>query len=275
MKHFKPILAALVVAIMGSVSVYGAKLAQASSYSASREQSVSLVWRKSMGKHYFRAEQGGLYSRHLGTKYLDIKSKPNETWYTVAHEKLRVKSTGKTRIYYNVKSVDGKYNGWIWRGYLTATKYAKLDPQYIPQDQYTELRTQLLAAINAKRAKVNDQKLIMTKGLFNVSKQRVAEVAAQGEAGETLTHTRTDGSSAAGYWAKKLNVNTHGFKGVADAIGYAPGINNDVPAQVSQITRLFGTSQWKSLTKADYAMIGMSFYLDPQTYRLYFALNYC
>lgn len=281
MKHFKLILAALTVTVVGGLSIY-AKPVQAASYSASRANSVSLVWRANMGKHYFKAQQGGLYSRHLGNKYLDVKTEPNKTWYTVAHEKLRVKKTGKTRIYYNVKSVDGKYSGWIWRGYLTATKASNqttkpvtVDSEYIPQDQYTTLRSELLTAINAKRTANNEAPLIMTKGLFNVSGKRVAEVAAQGAANQTITHTRSDGSSAATYWAKELNVNTHGFKGVADAVGYAPGINNDVSSQAIQITDLFGDAQWKSLTNADYAMIGMSFYLDPQSYRLYFALNYC
>lgn len=276
MKHIKLILATLTLVIFGGLmSVYAAQPANASSYSASRENSVTVVWRKKMGKHYFVAKEGALYSRHLGTKYLDIKSKPNESWYTVAHEALKSKSTGKTSIYYNVKSTDGKYNGWIWRGYLTPRADAKVDAQYVPQDQYTALRAGILKSINASRADDNDQSLRLTKGLFNVASQRVKEVTAQGQAKEDITHTRDDGSSAAYYWAKKLNVNTHGFKGVADAVGYAPLINNDNDAQISQITRLFGKAQWKSFDKADYAMIGMSFYADTNAGRLYFALNYC
>ncbi|GAY72374.1 lysin [Lentilactobacillus kosonis] len=89
-------------------------------YSASRSQSVKLIWRTSMKSHAFYTTKGARYSKHLGTRYDYNKNLPNVTWYTDAHEKLYKKNTGKYAIYYHVRSNDNAHGGWIWRGYLTS-----------------------------------------------------------------------------------------------------------------------------------------------------------
>ncbi|WP_283679745.1 GH25 family lysozyme [Lentilactobacillus sp. Marseille-Q4993] len=88
-------------------------------YSASRSQSVKLIWRKSMGRYAFHTTKGARYSKHLGIRYDYNKYLPNATWYTDGHEKLYKKTTGRYNIYYHVRSHDNKHGGWIWRGYLT------------------------------------------------------------------------------------------------------------------------------------------------------------
>jgi lysozyme len=87
-------------------------------YSAARSASVKLIWRTSMGRHYYTTTKGARYSKHLGTRYGYNADLPNVTWVTDAHEKLYKKNTGKYAIYYHVKSTVGNHGGWIWRGYL-------------------------------------------------------------------------------------------------------------------------------------------------------------
>ncbi len=89
-----------------------------SSYSAARSNSMRLIWREPMNWHPYYAVKGARYSKHLGIRYGNNSDLPNVTWATIEHEKLQVKQSGKTLIYYHVKSLDGKYSGWIWRGYL-------------------------------------------------------------------------------------------------------------------------------------------------------------
>ncbi|MEE8824429.1 glycosyl hydrolases family 25 [Lentilactobacillus sunkii] len=89
-------------------------------YSAARSASVRLVWRSSMGQHYYTTTKGARYSKHLGTRYGYNADLPDVTWVTDAHEKLYKKNTGKYAIYYHVKSTVGNHGGWIWRGYLTS-----------------------------------------------------------------------------------------------------------------------------------------------------------
>lgn len=96
--------------------------AHAASYSATRSQSVKLVWRKSMGQKTYTATTGARYSKHLGTKYGNNATTKSVVWVTDAHEKLYRPAKGTSAIYYHVKSSDGKLQGWIWRGYLTATQ---------------------------------------------------------------------------------------------------------------------------------------------------------
>lgn len=93
---------------------------QASNYSASRANSVRLVWRHHMGRHAYHTVKGARYSKHLGVKYASNDDLPEMTWYTDAHEKLYNKAKRTSAIYYHVKSDDGQHGGWIWRGYLTA-----------------------------------------------------------------------------------------------------------------------------------------------------------
>jgi GH25 family lysozyme M1 (1,4-beta-N-acetylmuramidase) len=87
-------------------------------YSASRSKSVKLIWRKSMGRHYYQTTKGARYSKHLGIRYGYNADLSNVTWRTDAHEKLYKKNTGHYAIYYHVKSTTGNHGGWIWRGYL-------------------------------------------------------------------------------------------------------------------------------------------------------------
>lgn len=87
-------------------------------YSASRSNAVKLVWRSAMGRHAYQTTDGARYSKHLGWRYGYNSDMPNVTWYTDAHEKLYKKSTGKSYIYYHIKSADGQHGGWVWRGYL-------------------------------------------------------------------------------------------------------------------------------------------------------------
>jgi len=97
-----------------------ATTANASSYSSKRNNSVKLVWRHPMNKATYKAKstKGYLYSKHLGRKYKSLKSYPKTKWVVNGHEKLTVKKTNKSKIYYHVKSTNGKHQGWVWRGYL-------------------------------------------------------------------------------------------------------------------------------------------------------------
>lgn len=87
-------------------------------YSASRSNSVKLIWRRNMGRHAYKTTDGARYSKHLGMRYGYNSDMPDVTWYTDAHEKLYMKNSGHYAIYYHVKSADGQHGGWIWRGYL-------------------------------------------------------------------------------------------------------------------------------------------------------------
>lgn len=112
---FAAIVGVGVLSVTTSVSANG-------QYSATRSNSVKLVWRKSMGRHAFTATQGARYSRHLAIRYSNNDVTPNVTWYTDAHEKFYKKYKGRNAIYYHVKSADGTLQGWIWRGYLKPLK---------------------------------------------------------------------------------------------------------------------------------------------------------
>lgn len=90
--------------------------------STKRAASVTLAWRKTMGRHAYTATKGARYSQHLGTRYGLNQATATTVWYTDAHEKLVRKSTGKASIYYHVQNADGTLQGWIWRGYLTASE---------------------------------------------------------------------------------------------------------------------------------------------------------
>ncbi|WP_225428262.1 hypothetical protein [Levilactobacillus enshiensis] len=109
-----------IVAMGVGVSLLGGTLtASASSqYSASRSNSVRLVWRASMGRHALVASQGARYSEHLGIRYDYNSDTPDMVWYTNAHEELYDVDSGNYLIYYHVNSADGQHGGWIWRGYL-------------------------------------------------------------------------------------------------------------------------------------------------------------
>lgn len=120
----KKIVQALVVLVAGA-AVLGVSSTTASAnsqYSAKRSNSVRLIWRKSMGRHAFKATTGARYSRHLAVRYGNNAATSNVTWYTDAHEKFYKKAQGHNAIYYHVKSADGTLQGWIWRGYLKAIK---------------------------------------------------------------------------------------------------------------------------------------------------------
>ncbi|AKP65081.1 hypothetical protein FC99_GL001223 [Levilactobacillus koreensis JCM 16448] len=101
--------------LLGSLNTTASASSQ---YSASRSNSVRLVWRTSMGRHAMTATHGSRYSKHLGTWYGYNSSLSDVTWVTNAHEKLYDVVTGKYLIYYHVNSADGQHGGWIWRGYL-------------------------------------------------------------------------------------------------------------------------------------------------------------
>ncbi|MFC6259365.1 hypothetical protein [Levilactobacillus fujinensis] len=88
-------------------------------YSAQRSNAIRLIWRRSMGRHAVHATgEGARYSKHLGYRYGDLSTLTKLTFYTDAHEKVQVKATGKYRIYYHVKSSNGLFAAWVWRGYL-------------------------------------------------------------------------------------------------------------------------------------------------------------
>jgi len=119
-----------IVATSVGLGLFGGTLtASASSqYSASRSNSVRLVWRRSMGKHALVASQGARYSEHLGIRYDYNSDTPDMVWYTNAHEELYDVDSGNYLIYYHVNSADGQHGGWIWRGYLndaSSTQKAK------------------------------------------------------------------------------------------------------------------------------------------------------
>lgn len=115
----KPLISSLLVAWLVSGGLLTTTTtANASSYSAKRSNSVRLVWRKSMKKHIKYGTKGSLYSKHLGYRYASMEDYPTMNWKTVGHEKLVVKKTGKSRIYYHIVSLEGKVQGWVWRGYL-------------------------------------------------------------------------------------------------------------------------------------------------------------
>jgi len=129
--------------------------ANASSYSSKRNNSVKLVWRKSMHKHAMHGTKGYLYSKHLGRRYKSLKSYPKTTWYTSKHEKLVVKKDGHSKIYYYVTSGNKKHSGWIWRGYLKSGKNPKaVTTSNKSSDYYTNLANKL----NKKYANANDDK---------------------------------------------------------------------------------------------------------------------
>lgn len=111
---------AMAVAMVGLVSTGMTVTASAKAqYSAQRSNSIRLIWRRSMGRHAVHATgEGARYSKHLGYRYGDLSTLTKLTFYTDAHEKVQVKATGKYRIYYHVKSSDGLFAAWVWRGYL-------------------------------------------------------------------------------------------------------------------------------------------------------------
>ncbi|WP_191988138.1 hypothetical protein [Levilactobacillus enshiensis] len=111
------------VAMLGSIPIAASANSQ---YSATRSNSVRLVWRKSMGQHAYTATTGARYSQHLGVRYGSNQATAQMVWYTDAHEKLYQKNKGNSAIYYHVKSADGTQQGWIWRGYLKPTS-SKVD----------------------------------------------------------------------------------------------------------------------------------------------------
>ncbi|MTV81313.1 GH25 family lysozyme [Secundilactobacillus folii] len=97
-----------------------APTATTNTYSATRSNSVRLVWRYSMKRHAYWTLSGARYSKHLGVKYASMKNLPHTTWYTDGHEKLYRKASKSSIIYYHIRSGNGKHAGWIWRGYLHA-----------------------------------------------------------------------------------------------------------------------------------------------------------
>jgi len=109
-----------IIATSVGLGLFGGTLTAAASsqYSASRSNSVRLVWRRSMGKHALVASQGARYSEHLGIRYDYNSNTPDMVWYTNAHEELYDVDSGNYLIYYHVNSADGQHGGWIWRGYL-------------------------------------------------------------------------------------------------------------------------------------------------------------
>ncbi|WP_225428263.1 hypothetical protein [Levilactobacillus enshiensis] len=113
------------VSLLGSL---GTTASANSQYSASRSNSVRLVWRAKMGRHAMTAVKGSRYSKHLGTWYGYNSSLSDVTWYTNAHEKLYDVATGKYLIYYHVNSADGQHGGWIWRGYLKSAATTPATP---------------------------------------------------------------------------------------------------------------------------------------------------
>ena len=117
--------------------------AQASSYSTKRNNSVKLVWRKSMGRHAFKANKGALYSKHLGYKYANLSAYPNTTWYTIGHEKLHNKAKGTNPIYYKVVSANGKHTGWVYRGYLKKVSTSKASSSKKTDNYYKNLANQM------------------------------------------------------------------------------------------------------------------------------------
>ncbi|WP_236008155.1 hypothetical protein [Levilactobacillus andaensis] len=125
----KKIVKGIIATSVGLGLVGGTLTASASSqYSASRSNSVRLVWRRSMGKHALVATQGARYSEHLGIRYDYNSNTPDMVWYTNAHEELYDVDSGNYLIYYHVNSADGQHGGWIWRGYLndaSSTQKAK------------------------------------------------------------------------------------------------------------------------------------------------------
>lgn len=115
MNQFHKLMTIIAVFSGGVIGLSSLTSAQASTYSAKHNRSVQVVWRKSMKRHAYHGTAGYLYSQHLGKRYQALKKFPHTTWYTTKHEKLLVKKTRKTRIYYQVKSANGKHTGWVLR----------------------------------------------------------------------------------------------------------------------------------------------------------------
>lgn len=122
-------------------------------YSAKRNNSVKLVWRKSMKRHAFHTTKGALYSKHLGYKYANMSAYPKTTWYTIGHEKLHNKAKGTNPVYYQVVSKNGKHKGWVYRGYLKKGAYKSSTAK--SDGYYKNLADQLTADARKKVASGN------------------------------------------------------------------------------------------------------------------------
>ncbi|WP_203639130.1 hypothetical protein [Levilactobacillus wangkuiensis] len=117
------VLGIVVGTMMSGTTATAAALPMGAHYSQQRANSVKLVWRRSMTRKAYHPTEvaGARYSKHLGIRYqATLDTLTHYTFFTDAHEKVRVKATGKSRIYYHVKTSDGLFGGWVWRGYLKA-----------------------------------------------------------------------------------------------------------------------------------------------------------
>lgn len=114
----KPLLVLSTLSLALAIPLALPTSAHASQYSATRANSVQLVWRGTMRAHSYHTNRGARYSKHLGLRY--AYNRENITWITNAHEKLYDKQKHTSAIYYHVNSADGRHGGWIWRGYLVA-----------------------------------------------------------------------------------------------------------------------------------------------------------
>lgn len=112
------------IIVVAALSFGAALIAQPvmSTPTAQAKTKVSVVWKKSMGKHSYqinasKAKGAYAYTSKLGKKVFKLSNYPNTTFYTKGHEALKIGKS--TRIYYYIQSANGKKAGWVWRGYLT------------------------------------------------------------------------------------------------------------------------------------------------------------
>ncbi|WP_156470510.1 hypothetical protein [Levilactobacillus senmaizukei] len=200
-KNQQRFIAGSMILALGMVSLVPAT-AHASTYSAKRSHSVRLVWRRSMKKHSYHGTKGYLYSKHLGRRYKALKAYPHTTWKTMGHEKLRIKKNGEYRIYYHVKSANGKHSGWVWRGHLKKGRATQViyNMKISDKDSYLEendlnptpsaakINQAFIKIVNAARlakgvSPLQNNEIIQTQ----VSDQRIKQIPTN------FTHYDTDG----------------------------------------------------------------------------------
>ena len=181
--------------------------AQASSYSTKRNNSVKLVWRKSMGRHAFKANKGALYSKHLGYKYANLSAYPNTTWYTIGHEKLHNKAKGTNPVYYQVVSANGKHTGWVYRGYLKKVNVVsshKTNSTKSSDDYYKNLANQMTKDARKKASSTTGTKK-STKPSTNINTNSGSKTSATKPSTPKMSEAQYN-SEVASAFITQLNV---------------------------------------------------------------------
>lgn len=111
----------LLLTVLAALGVGAVSTTESSTAHASvRYDTVKSINRNNLPYHATTQHSAYIYNVNHTRKLHNLKNYSSTTWYVSKSLLMRSSYTGKENVFYYVTSGNGRVNGIVWRGYLTA-----------------------------------------------------------------------------------------------------------------------------------------------------------